>query len=104
MAESATTTMKGLIDKVKKYSYSERIERLIHISVASERGEATPFDFIEMELIQAIRSENGEIEEVKKMREVTEKIEALEKEKEESKYRFDKRYEVPFEDDGAYAD
>jgi hypothetical protein len=59
--------MKELIKKVSSYSKTERIKRLIEISVKSET--ATPFEMIELEMIQAIRESNGECDEVRKSRE-----------------------------------
>lgn len=94
--------MKALIDKVQTYSHAQRIERLIKIGVANSYNQATPTELIEMELIQAIRSENGEIAQVKKMREITDRMDAEELANE--RHRHDKRYQTPFEDDGAYAD
>ena len=58
--------MKLIIDKVKKLSKSERITRLIKI--LSKGNKAHPFEILEMELIQSIRENNGEIDEVKNSR------------------------------------
>ena len=91
-----------LIEKIKGYSSSKRIERVIEIGVANSFNQATPMCLLEMELIQAIRSENGEIAEVEQMRILTHKYEQIEDNKQQTQN--DKRYEEPFEDDGAYAD
>ena len=83
-----------LIDKVNAYSRKERILRLIEISVKEEKGMSSPTDAIEVELIQALRTANGEIAEVLKERELAEKADgqsSLDRMK-------------SFEDDGAYAD
>ena len=64
--------MKAIIEKVKKLSKSERILRLIAISVKGNN--ALPYELIELELIQFIRENNGEIDEVKRMNAITEQI------------------------------
>lgn len=65
--------MKAIIEKVKSYSKSERIKRLIEIGVKGDG--AMPHELIELELIQSIRQANGEIDEVKKMRALTDSLE-----------------------------
>jgi len=59
--------MKELIKKVSSYSKTERIKRLIEISVKGEN--VNPFEMIELSMIQAIRESNGECDEVRKSRE-----------------------------------
>jgi hypothetical protein len=92
--------MTELINKVKEYSHAKRIERLIEIGIKQMNGSICPQDAMEIELIQAIRSENGEIAQVKKMRELTDKMDAIEDNKPQSRADYNKH----FEDDGAYAD
>lgn len=55
--------MTELIKRVIGYSKTERIQRLIELSVNE-----TPMGFIEIEMIQAIREENGECDEVREQR------------------------------------
>lgn len=91
-----------LIEKVKGYSSSKRIERAIEIGVANSFNQATPMCLLEMELIQTIQFENGEIAEVKNMWNNIHKSEQIVDNKPRNQN--DIRYEEPFEDDGAYAD
>lgn len=52
--------------RLSNYSKSERIVRLIEID---SKGKSASFsEFLEMQMIQFIRTENGEIEEVEKNR------------------------------------
>lgn len=60
--------------KTKVYSYDKqkRLQRLIEISVNEiKRGFQFPEEVIELKLIQLIRTENGEIDKIKKEREET---------------------------------
>ncbi len=66
----------NLIKKVKGYDKQKRLKRLIEIGVKHTFDKAKPHEMMELELIQLIREENGEIEEVKKMRELTDKIDS----------------------------
>lgn len=59
--------MKELLIKVGKYSYKERITRLIEIGVKGNN--ATPLEFLELTIIQGIRETNGEIDAVRRSRE-----------------------------------
>lgn len=63
--------MKELIKKVAGYSKTERIQRLIELSV---NANGSPFDIMEVSLIQSIRESNGEIAEVKRMNAITDKL------------------------------
>ena len=62
--------MLEIVKRIAKYSKTERIQRLIEISVKGEN--ATAFEQMECMMIQFIRQENGEIDEVKKNRELQE--------------------------------
>jgi hypothetical protein len=55
------------IKKIAKYSQSERIKRLIEITIKGEN--ISPLEQIEVMVIQFIREQNGEIDEVKRNRE-----------------------------------
>ena len=57
--------MLELIKRIANYSKTERIQRLIEISVKGEN--ASPFEQMECMMIQFIREQNGEIAEVKRM-------------------------------------
>ena len=64
-----------MLELIKKriagYSKTERIQRLIEISVKGEN--ADPFEQMECMMIQFIREQNGELEKVRKQREFNEK-------------------------------
>jgi len=72
--------MLELVKKIANYSKTERIQRLIEISVNAEN--ATPFEQMESMMIQFIREQNGEIAEVKRMNKITDEIDRREREKE----------------------
>tara|TARA_R110000772_G_scaffold17946_3_gene50039 strand:+ start:175436 stop:175654 length:219 start_codon:yes stop_codon:yes gene_type:complete len=61
--------MKELIKRIAGYSKTERLQRLITIGV---KDNPNPFEIIEQQMIQLIRQENGEIDEVKRMNAITE--------------------------------
>ena len=64
--------MTGLLEKVAGYSKTERITRLIEIHCKGNNASCS--EFIEMQMIQTIREENGEIAEVKKYREWSDRV------------------------------
>jgi len=66
--------MLELVKKIANYSKTERIQRLIEISVKSEN--ATTIEQMEHMIIQFIREQNGEIVEVKKMNKITDEIDS----------------------------
>ena len=68
-----TNMIKDITEKISKMSKSERIIRLIEI--AAKEHSAMPHEIIELEMIQAIRESNGEIEEVKRTNAYMEKFE-----------------------------
>lgn len=59
--------MLELINKVKGYTYSQRIQRVIEIHCKG--SDADPMEMLEMAMIQMIREMNGEQEAVRKFRE-----------------------------------
>ena len=79
MAKSKNMMLE-LVKKIANYSKTERIQRLIEISVNAEN--ATPFEQMESMMIQFIREQNGEIAEVKRMNKITDEIDRREREKE----------------------
>jgi len=72
--------MLELVKKIANYSKTERIQRLIEISVKGQN--ADPFEAMESMMIQFIREQNGEIAEVKRMNKITDEIDRREREKE----------------------
>lgn len=61
--------MLDLVKKILSYSKHQRLMRLIELSVKQTTGgDLNPFEDIEIMMIQFIRTENGEIEEVLKSR------------------------------------
>jgi len=72
--------MLELVKKIANYSKTERIQRLIEISIKGQN--ADPFEAMESMMIQFIREQNGEIAEVKRMNKITDEIDRREREKE----------------------
>ena len=59
--------MLELLKRIIKYNKSQRLHRLIEIGAKGEF--ASPIEQLEVMMIQAIRDQNGEIDEVIKQRE-----------------------------------
>lgn len=57
---------KTQIDSVAKMTQKERMIKLCELSVKEQMQTIMPHEIIQMELIQAIRKENGEIDKVLK--------------------------------------
>lgn len=68
ISEKINFMITEMLNRIIKYSKIERIKRLIELAVKSEKGQADLIDETEMMLIQEIRKENGEIEEIQKER------------------------------------
>lgn len=62
--------MKELILSVLKLNKTDRLLRLCEIGGKEIAGTVSPMEYIEMNMIQAIREQNGELDEMRKEREV----------------------------------
>jgi len=79
LSDGKIINMLELIKRIAGYGKTERIQRLIEISVRGEN--ATPFEVMETTMIQFIREQNGEIAEVKRMNERVDEIDRQKREK-----------------------
>jgi hypothetical protein len=58
--------IKNSLESISKMSTAERNKKLCELAVKEQFGSILPHEIIELEIIQAIRTENGEIDKVLK--------------------------------------